>query len=229
MLSKEKLNSINISTTIRVNDDDKEFIKILLIKEKIKRRESLTKDEKELIIQSFNILDYKDFEEIIDVFPWEYINFNELYITEKEKYCTILFKKAWEENFPQAFKDARIRCLYSVYTEYKYASNIPDDMFHNIIRNGSINEMDIVIQDIHWQEKFISLIMNDKRDVLGDEFEIPFELVSKFITLDSYFIKKYESNVNWKLITEYHFLSEKFIKTFWENLDKEILQERLRI
>lgn len=132
-------------------------------------------------------------------------------------------------SFPNMWRDARIRLCASLNGGYDREEIIPDDVFNIIIRNASAGELCIVLQDIAWQEKYVSLITSDNRDVFGDEFEMPFELISNFATLDSHFIKKYESKLNWKLITKYHVLSDEFVRTFWENLDKEILQDRLGI
>lgn len=229
MLNNEALNTIKINTCFRTNAETVGLVKLLLIKEKLNNGEILNDDDRKVITQSFKVSNFRDFEDVIDTFPWECIDFEKINRKEKEEYCKILFKKEWDMNSPHMWGNARIRLLASLDGEYVRNENIPDDVFNIIIRNTSAGELSIVLQDITWQEKYFSLITSDKRDVFGDEFEMPFELISNFATLDSCFIKKYESKLNWKLITKYHVLSDKFVRTFWENLDKEILQERLRI
>lgn len=229
MVNNETLNTIKINTCFRTNTETIELVKLLLVKEKLKNGKILSDDDREVITQSFKASNCRDFEDVIDTFPWECIDFEKIYRKEKEEYCKILFKKEWDMSFPQMWRDARIRLSASLNREYNRKENIPDDVFNIIIRNASVGELCIVLQDITWQEKYLSLITSDNRDVFGDEFEMPFELISNFATLGSGFIKKYESKLNWKLITKYHVLSDEFVRTFWENLDKEILQDRLGI
>lgn len=229
MVNNETLNTIKINTCFHTNTETIELVKLLLVKEKLKNGKILNDDDREVITQSFKVSNCRDFEDVIDTFPWECIDFEKIYLTEKEEYCKILFKKEWDMSFPHMWENARIRLCASLNGGYDRKEIIPDDVFNIIIRNASAGELCIVLQDIAWQEKYVSLITSDNRDVFGDEFEMPFELISNFATLDSHFIKKYESKLNWKLITKYHVLSDEFVRTFWENLDKEILQDRLGI
>ena len=80
MVNNETLNTIKINTCFRTNTETIELVKLLLVKEKLKNGKILNDDDREVITQSFKVSNCRDFEDVIDTFPWECIDFENIYI-----------------------------------------------------------------------------------------------------------------------------------------------------
>src|SRR5699024_3587288 len=107
--------------------------------------------------------------------------------------------------------------------------NITSDetLRRKILVNSRCDELEIFLQSLSFQNRFVSILLKDYEENENDDSPIPFELISKFCCLNANILSKYKEKLNWDLISEYHFLSEDFLYMFGDYLNLEILEKRL--
>lgn len=218
----KELNEITIKK-VKLREMDREKLHLFLVTKKIENS-TWEKDDIEFFSKNILEISFKKVSEMKYNIPWNELNFSYFDNYIIEKLADILFSDDYD-GFPIILDGRKICAKEIIRREISLTSD--GTLQRKILVNSGCDELEIFLQSLSFQNRFVSILLKDYEENENDDSLIPFELISKFCCLNANILSKYKEKLNWDLISEYHFLSEDFLYMFGDYLNLEILEKRL--
>lgn len=211
-----------LSVDLKTIQELKEKKAVFIIAKKLESENQLSNQEMELLEKQWDKLPEETLRKIFIKINFEKIfkEKNKLPKQNLNKYLNLAlyFINQHSDAFEKHKKIIYETLIRTIFPMYKL------DIYYIKYFNRKDPNLDAVIYEYQLNENDIEKFMNDDKN----EFLIDWNLVSGCMKLSESFMRKYHKKLSWYLISLYQNFSNEFLKEFYEYLDLDIIEKRIK-